>query len=458
MDPVQDVLASRFYVGWAEMVTKGSAMVLGCSGGSDSLALLALAHQVNAQPQLQLALHPVYVDHGLRAESTREAHDLQAYVAERFGLALEIVPVVVRATAGMSVEMAARSARHRALETIRQRLNATHIALGHQADDQVETVLMRILTGTGVSGLAGIQAQSGRILHPLLSFSRAELRAYLVRRNLSWIEDPSNQDSKFLRNRLRLEVLPYLRQQVNPNVDRAVLALAEQAREWTNVVGQEAHEFLREHSLSAREMCWPSGFRRLSRPAQALLLQRFGFRHHLRLEAKHIRPVLSGEGSQWPRGWRVRWQPSGELRIDAPDQVEPSTGRPVSEIPLAFGVQPWPGGGRLVVGPPDAAPTGDRFASRIADSNLDALRFRTWQPGDRLHLLGGTKKVQDVFVDHKIPVEQKHRWPLLIDAGGLILSVIGLADSQESQRQPATCLITYDPDGNASRARNRQDS
>ncbi|HEU5322123.1 MAG TPA: tRNA lysidine(34) synthetase TilS, partial [Methylomirabilota bacterium] len=194
------------------MLAGGETVLVGVSGGPDSVALL---HALLAlAPAWRLALHVLHVDHGLRPDSARDADVVRALGA-RLGVAVDVA--AVRVGPG-SVEAAARAARHAALEAAADRLGAHRIALGHTADDQAETVLMRLLAGTGVRGLAGIPPCRGRLVRPLLDVRRAEVLQALEAAGLPWVEDPSNDDPTFFRNRVRHQLIPLLTSGDDPDI------------------------------------------------------------------------------------------------------------------------------------------------------------------------------------------------------------------------------------------------
>ena len=176
-------------------------VVVGCSGGADSTALLALA--------VDAALAPVavHVDHGLRSGSAHEA-DLVAAVAERLGAEFRSVRVTI--APGPNLEARARDARYHALEQARLADGASTVLVGHTADDQAETVLLNVLRGAATTGLAGMPATRDRIARPLLGWRRADTRALCEARGLPVLDDPMNHDGTFRRVAIRHEVMPLL--------------------------------------------------------------------------------------------------------------------------------------------------------------------------------------------------------------------------------------------------------
>jgi tRNA(Ile)-lysidine synthase len=176
-------------------------VIVGCSGGADSLALLALAVDGGLAP---IAVH---VDHGLRPGSDREA-DAVADAAARLGAGFDARRVTV--APGPNLEARARAARYDALEAARVEYGATAVLVAHTADDQAETVVLNLLRGSGSAGLAGMPSRRGHVVRPLLGARRADVRRECTSRDFTPWEDPSNDDLSFRRNWIRHEVLPLL--------------------------------------------------------------------------------------------------------------------------------------------------------------------------------------------------------------------------------------------------------
>src|SRR5947208_19616 len=174
-----------------------------------------------------LRRHVRHVDHGLRPASARDGEYVRA-LGGRLGVPVEVVGV--RVAAG-SVEAAARAARHAALEAAADRVGAARIALGHTADDQAETLIMRLLEGTGVRGMAGIPPVRGRLIPPRLESRHRDAVAALVAAGIEWREDPSNHEPRFFRNRVRHALLPRLAEQTAGDLVARLGQLARRARE-----------------------------------------------------------------------------------------------------------------------------------------------------------------------------------------------------------------------------------
>jgi tRNA(Ile)-lysidine synthase len=213
------------------MLAGGERVLIGVSGGADSVALLTAL--VTLAPELRLDLHVLHVDHQLRRDSARDGVFVEE-LGHRLGVPVTVKRVDVRR--GGSIEEAARIARHAALEAVATRVGAARIALGHTADDQAETVLMRVLQGASVRGLAAIPPVRGRIIRPLIHARRRDVEAALRGAGCAWLEDPTNRDPKFLRNRVRHELLPLLASGYDGDVVPALVRTASLAREATEAL------------------------------------------------------------------------------------------------------------------------------------------------------------------------------------------------------------------------------
>jgi tRNA(Ile)-lysidine synthase len=201
----------------------GGTLVVGLSGGKDSVALTdALASLRRRRGFRVVAAH---LDHGLREGSAEDAAFCAA-LCERLDVPFRAGTADVRARAGRErggLEQAARRERYAYLRRVRDEEKAAAIAVAHTRDDQAETLLLRLLRGAGATGLAGMRPRAGDVVRPLLAVSREEVLAHLRERGLDWREDPSNADTAHRRNRVRHELIPYLEERFNPGI-RAALA------------------------------------------------------------------------------------------------------------------------------------------------------------------------------------------------------------------------------------------
>ncbi|AEJ38432.1 tRNA(Ile)-lysidine synthetase-like protein [Sulfobacillus acidophilus TPY] len=421
-------LERRFIMTARALWAQHTPLVVGLSGGADSLALTRLLHRT--AEEWPVSLHLVHINHQLRSESASEAAWLVQWVEEHLGLPVTVIAVDVIPFPGESLEMAARRVRYQALWRAVDDVGPdARLLTAHQQDDQVETILMRILTGTGIRGLSGIAPVRGRLIRPLLGFSRASLEAYLADNGWTWLEDASNRDPRIMRNRIRHEVLPYLRRAINPRVDRALLRLADDAAVVEDLL-QGPWDTLRETD----RLRLPPGWSTWPEAVVARVMLKWAEQMGIRLTYEHIRQAVSGD-TDWPSGYQVRHEPDGSLTVAA--------GPPIairSPAPLVVTAGQWPWGpGTLTI--QSAVFQGPEPGwTDIPRTPTVPLECRTWRPGDRMRPLGlggHQKKLQDLFIDAKIPRSARSWWPLVGPPDQpWIWAVVGIRVSEEARVQP----------------------
>ncbi len=204
----------------------GDTVMVAVSGGPDSVALLHIL--CTALPQIKFVA--VYVDHGLRPAETGAEIELVQELARSLHAGFERIAVDVRTAAQQektSIEETARNLRYQALETMRQQYQATAIAVAHTADDQAEELLIRLIRGSGRKGLSGMQFKNGWIIRPLLRESKETLLHYLHTLQIPFCIDSSNLERTYLRNRVRLDLLPYLQEHFNKSIKQTLLQTAQ---------------------------------------------------------------------------------------------------------------------------------------------------------------------------------------------------------------------------------------
>lgn len=202
---------------WMEqhhMVTPGDGIVVGVSGGADSMCLLALL--LRLRDRIPLTLYVVHVNHGIRQEAERDAAYVETFCRERqipFHLFCENV-TQLSAEWKCSTEDAGRRLRYRAFEEICETVGAGKIAVAHNASDQAETMLLHLFRGAGLTGLCGTLPVRGRVIRPLLCLTRDEIEGYLREQGISWCEDATNEEDDYTRNRIRHHILPFAEEQI----------------------------------------------------------------------------------------------------------------------------------------------------------------------------------------------------------------------------------------------------
>ncbi|MEJ2034474.1 MAG: tRNA lysidine(34) synthetase TilS, partial [Deltaproteobacteria bacterium] len=210
------------------LISPGDRVVIGVSAGPDSMALLRVLAEL--REEFSFSLVAAYLDHGLRPGETDEEMRLVAETADSLSIPCRLAAADVKGTARqekLSIEHAGRLLRYHFFERVATEEGAAKIAIAHTADEQAEEVLIRLIRGTGRAGLAGMKTiRDGRIIRPFLSIPKEEILAYHEDRDIPWYEDSSNRDRRYLRNRVRLDLLPELARRFNPNIGRTLIQTA----------------------------------------------------------------------------------------------------------------------------------------------------------------------------------------------------------------------------------------
>ncbi|MDP6524937.1 MAG: tRNA lysidine(34) synthetase TilS [Kiritimatiellia bacterium] len=436
------------------LLCPGDTVLVAVSGGADSVALLHCLAELSSSLEIRLTV--AHLDHCIRGKAAQKDADFVSQQADALGLPHVAGKARVPALAkrmGISIEMAAREARYNFFARVAKETGATCVATAHTADDQAETVLLRLARGAGASGLGGIRAESAhhgiRVVHPMLQVTRSEVIAFLTKRKIEWREDLSNADDAFLRNRVRNEIMPILEEKLNPGMRDALCRSAEissDENEWIDSIISDIYNdcttgvaeqpgggpVLSSSMLKAR----PKGARRrvirLWLTKCGVPAERLGFDTVERVDA--LLSSRSGSGSFPVHGTCiVRREYDRLLWTDTEKMIAPSEFRQTITVP---GETLLNGQGLRVVVTRETGVLKQKNAKAgvlPAWASINAvtvgrkrLRLRSWQSGDRIRPMGvpGSKKLQDVFVDAKVPASQRCRIPIL-ECGGTIVWVPG---------------------------------
>lgn len=465
----------RRYAAQQSLWSAGTRVVAAVSGGADSVALFYLLQQLAASGDCQLA-GLAHLHHHIRGTAADGDAAFCRDLAARAGVPAVIgdadVPALATA-AGVSLEVAGRDARQQFYAEAKARLNASRVAVAHTRDDQAETVLLRLARGAGLLGLSGMAPQRDHLVRPLLDVARAELRSYLREIGVTWCEDATNDDRAIARNWVRHEVLPRLRE-LNAQADSALAraagilrtdavfldGLANEAA--TRLVRIEAGGAGRGHlprvlidavelgklplalrrrvALRALETANPSrsyGLEEAQQLCETAAGGVGGSLAGLAMERSGPTVVLVNRRQV---GLVTKLERSGEAEQPGPDRFELKL-----DIPGAVAAPH----GRWTLtasapGPRPAILTGEAGQVLVdADTLSRGLIVRPRRPGDRLQPLGssGRKKVQDVFVDRKIPRDDRDREPIVTDEVGRIVWVAGQVLAAPFRVTPLTTTV-----------------
>jgi tRNA(Ile)-lysidine synthase len=434
-------LIDRFSAHLDTLRLRPGPVLVAVSGGVDSVVLLDLVRRVAGRHGLEPVV--AHVDHGIHPESGRVAERVERLAAE-FGL----VALVGRLALGPAVtETRARVARLRWLEATRRGLGAGHILLAHQADDQAETVLMRLLRGSGPAGLAGIPARRGRMVRPLLPYTRSTLLRYARARGLSWWEDPANRDTRHLRSWLRQEILPQLAERL-PDVAGRLRHAGRQAaaarRAWSAALRNwPGLAYRREAGAVSADWTVLFSLPGAVRGALAQALVRLAGAPtgpaRVRAALRALATGQSGATADLGSGWAF------ELAFDRLRVLPPREPVAGQIVPIASlrGEASW--GGFRVRWAPEAAPRTQVRDGRTAWFIPGVLLLRPWRAGDRLAPLGGRghRLAVRCFQDARIPSSERRRWPIL-EGEGELAWIPGVCRSNRMVPRPGDPAVRVD--------------
>ncbi|MGG6312078.1 tRNA lysidine(34) synthetase TilS [Paenibacillus macerans] len=449
----------------------GDRIVVAVSGGADSTALLHIMKEIAADQELGLELICAHLHHGLRgAEADRDAEFVRN-LAQRLNLPFELgyadVPAYMKES-GKGMELAAREKRYEFLHGVAVRYGAASIALAHHADDQAETVLMRLLRGSGPSGLAGMRfkrrEKNVELIRPLLRIYKTDLLRACHESGLSFVEDSSNLHTEQARNSVRLDVLPFLGQ-YNGQLPESLGRLAE--------LTAAEDDYLLQETLKAY-----AGIVRMEEGGPAFDIAPFAALH-VALQRRLIKLILNylplsteehdfvkieairqGTIQDRPTTWSLDLgggskclREYGTIRFIpvATESQIPHYTYLVEQFPAEV---PIAGTGqslrmtRLTAGrDADRAKAGsnNNEAEFDADELVYPLTVRSRLPGDVMKVLGlnGSKKVKDIFIDEKIPPSLRSRIPMVTDAKGRILWIPGVRRSAIAAVNPHTTSVVH---------------
>lgn len=452
------------YVRQHHMVSAGEKVLVGVSGGADSTCLLLVLAALAERLRIRLAV--IHVNHNLRGEESME--DQRFVEALCRSLSVECVTRSVDVERyvrenGASEEEGARTLRYRAFHAAAKELSCDKIAVAHHGDDQAETVLMNLFRGSSLRGLGGIRPVRDRVIRPLLCSSRREIETYLELRGAPYRQDSSNENVAYSRNRIRLQLMPFLQEKVNPRVVEHVNAIAEdaaQAEEYLmGVAARMAESYVEEKNgqvlldlrvLEEQEAVIASRILRICLEKSGSPLKDVG-RIHLQ-ELMRLAGLETGREVFLPYGVKARKE-YDRIRFLRGDEGIP--GETTEEVVIRK---------EQVLSAPDGLCVGighKTFSFRVKknDKNVkyekkaytkcfdydtiqDVFSLRTRRSGDYVVVneAGGRKKLKDYFIDEKIPRTERDEI-LLVTEGAHVSWIVGYRMSEDRKITDGTRLI-----------------
>ena len=403
IDPL--VRQVRAFCGKHDMLPQGGTVLCAVSGGRDSMALLHLLGVLGAEEGFQVAA--AHFNHRLRPAADRDEAFVRSWCAGR-GIPLFCGSGDVSAfarEAGRSVEDAARELRYRFLEEAAEDLGADRIAAAHHREDNAETVLLHLLRGAALQGLGGIPPVRGRIVRPLLETAREDIDQYIRRHSIPFVEDETNSDTAFTRNRLRLEVLPVL-EELFPGCGARLAGTAGLLREENGHLQREAEALLPRTGTAVPAALLEAQDRTMGRR----LAEALGARLGASLDRRQVEAVLDlGSGGYLDLGgglYAVRR--SGALVLGRKEVPPPP-------LELREGVQRW-GPWSVAVRRGTGAPP-ERAGAVLRGDLEGALTIATWDGRGRLAVANGSRTIKRLLAGRGVPVDRRGEHPVLLRAG-----------------------------------------
>ena len=462
-----------------KMIEKNETVLVAVSGGADSLALLYGLHALRLQ--LDCRFHIVHLNHCLRSDADTDA-DFVRHHASRLELPCTVQRVEVQRLVKqwkLSVEAAGRSARYQFYETVCREVGATKVALGHHQGDTAETVLMNLIRGSGATGLKGISpVRDLKIIRPLVGFTRQQIEAFLNAIGVTPRHDSTNTDRRYLRNRIRHELIPLLESDYNPNIKTRLSRTAD-------VLSAES-EYLDTITQAAFEACRIQGTDKPAVP-NSVILDRTKFRaYHIALQRRmlrqsvfemlgdmndlyfvHVEAMLNlieadapnavlalPKGLKFRRAYqqliferRANSKSMSPVRAESfnyPIRVPGKTFVEVlkAELTAEVGEVSPCETLRIPNGKFEAIFDYEKLTEVFADTA--SLRVRNRQEGDRFQPYGmqGTKKIKDFLIDAKVPRHERDSIPLLV-CGDTVLWLIGYTTHERFKIKRSTRQYLY---------------
>ena len=411
------------YIRQYGMIKAQEKIIVGVSGGADSVCLLFVL--LEYQKEVPFEIQVVHIEHGVRgAESRRDAAYVEA-LCKKWEIPCEVrhfdVPLLAKERK-ISVEEAGRMVRYETFEKIAASIGAAKIAVAHNQNDQAETMIWNMARGSGLVGAGGIRPVRGRVIRPLLSCSRQEIEAYLVRRGIKWCEDSTNQETDYTRNCIRRHILPAMEQELNvqatehlarlgrefQRTEDFLMRLTEQAAKQIVCIGNKKAELQIERFLQEEPLIQERLIRYCLEMAECPLKD---------LGRIHVEQILelchgqSGRKITLPGGWKAQ-KNFAVLSLEQ-EETEPDGCQVALEQ-------------RIFSYNQENIPQKTYTKWFDYDKIKGKLCLRTRMPGDYLIIdrQGGRKKLKAYFIEEKIPADKRAQVPL-VTVGSEILWVIG---------------------------------
>lgn len=405
------MLAKRIqnFIQQHSLISRDDTIAVAFSGGPDSTSLLHILKHLYPQTEA------IYVNHNLRKDSKKEENFVKQFCNQnKIPLHIEQMNWKEKPS---NLEEAARRKRYGHLEKVAKEFGFTKIALAHHKDDLVETLLLRLIRGTGPRGLIGMQPIRGRYIRPLLGSARLEIQQYLVEQSLPSYSDPTNKSRNFDRNKIRHDLLPYIESNFNPKVQDALLRFANWAEEQSNLIDELIQPYL---GLITDSGIQKEKFLKLSHPLQKELIRRALLKEdpYFRINSRVIEGILRTIAAS------TKMELPGYLVVECSQEriqfLQKTSRTGFQEIDVTgagdYQFPPAKTSLKFTVVKKAELPALRHLAFVDAEKASFPLTIRNWKKGDFFQPLGmkGRKKLSDFWIDRKVPQSQRKNIPLIL--------------------------------------------
>ena len=418
-----------------ELINSGEKILVGFSGGPDSVFLLLLLSKFRTRLKIQISA--VHINHSLRGKDAAEDEQFCRKYCSDINVEFTSVKKNVRSFAlkqGISLEEAGRILRYKEYNRILKQNRLDKIATAHNSNDNTETVLLNLIKGTGLDGISGIPVLRENIIRPVLCFSKEEILAYLNKNNILYRTDKSNEESGFERNFLRNRVIPLLKEKINPSIDNAVLISSENFRNIRDyVLTKEAESFKKTRRDKSGNLLIRSGDIEKAESSLRGLLLKTLIERELRIQmfSADIKKILSLADAQTGRkiqlsGGIVVFKERDHLKIingpAKPDNYMTT---------IHIGEERDTPAGKITIKKCDSNSimySNNKNKEYISADNVSSdFTIRRWKEGDSFHPLGmkGSKKVSDFLNEQKVESFGKKNHLILLNRNKIVW-IIGL--------------------------------
>lgn len=419
------------------LIEDGDKIVLGLSGGPDSVCLLHILYRL--KEKMNIEVYAAHLNHQIRGLEAQKDALYISQICEDLGITSFVKAINVPEYCkeqGVSLEEGARTLRYEMFDEIKQKTKSNKIAIGHNRNDQAETVLMRIMRGTGLQGLRGIEyIRDNKIIRPILDIERSEIEAYCEKYELNPRIDKTNLESIYTRNKIRLELIPYMKDNFNPNVIESIVRMTNSLKSDSDYIDLEAERSFKAVSTlkeDSVEISLPK-YSNLHNAIKVRIL-RSAIKHIIGdtnfVDQKHIEDIIELECESKLN--KMLNLPRGIFAYRRKNIIILTTKEIVSEeIDFCYNI---PSNGFIKIKELNLVletqkMSIDRYKSIKLDKTSKGFDFdkikggivvRSRKQGDKIKLAGGSKKVKDLFIDLKIPREDRCKVPVITDDEGIL--------------------------------------